>query len=395
MADTFTETTTKSYGSRLKDSIGGVLFGLVLFFGSFFLLFFNEDNSVKVYRAIAEMEKNVITVSADSVNTANEGKLVCTNGNAETSDSLKDTLVELSFKGISLTRETEMYQWVERSESKTTEKTGGSSETTTTYSYEKQWSSSYNDSSKFKRPEGHTNPAMKYKTKEYLAENVKLGAYKLPAELISKIGGAQAVALNVADKKKMPSKIRSYSTLEAGSLYYGTNYKPVFDSPKIGDYKLTFMLTGPKQPVTVMARQVLKTFEAYTAKSGKSFEILKDGIHTSADIINMERTANAIMTWVLRLAGLLCMFFGLQLLVNPLRTLLAILPFLANIFGAITGFVLFLLSLVLTLVTIAIAWLVVRPVLGVALILTAVVVVLALGKLKKPVAAVPAPETKA
>jgi hypothetical protein len=113
MADTFSETTTQSWGSRLKDSIAGVLVGLVLFFGSFVLLFYNEDNSVKVYKAIAEMEKNVITVSADKVNAANEGKLVHTNGDAVTSDVLKDALTGLSLKGIALNRQVEMYQWVE------------------------------------------------------------------------------------------------------------------------------------------------------------------------------------------------------------------------------------------------------------------------------------------
>src|SRR3954454_24242159 len=42
MTDTFTETTTKSWGSRIGDSIKGVLFGLVLIVGSGVFLFWHE-----------------------------------------------------------------------------------------------------------------------------------------------------------------------------------------------------------------------------------------------------------------------------------------------------------------------------------------------------------------
>lgn len=386
MSDTFTETTTKSYGSRLKDSIGGVLFGLALFIGSFVLLFFNEDNSIKTYRAISEMEKNVITAASDKVNAANEGKLVCTNGDAVTSDILNDTLTGLSQKGIALNRRVEMYQWTEEKHTETKEKTGGSEETTTTYTYDTKWSSSYNNSSNFKKPEGHTNPAMQYKAKEFLAQNVKLGAFKLTSNMIGKIGGAEEYTLTSADKAKLPAAIRANSVLNDGIIYYSAKAKPSIDTPKVGDYKISYSLTGPKKPVSVMATQVSKTFEAYAAKNGKIFEILKDGIHTAAAIIQMERTANAILTWVLRLVGFLCMFIGLQLLINPLRTLLAVLPFLAQFFGAITGVVLFLVALILSLVTIAIAWIVVRPILGITLLVAAAGAAVALGAMNKKAA---------
>ena len=46
-----TETTTESWGSRLGNSIKGVLFGLALFIGGFPVLFWNEGNSVKRARA--------------------------------------------------------------------------------------------------------------------------------------------------------------------------------------------------------------------------------------------------------------------------------------------------------------------------------------------------------
>jgi hypothetical protein len=394
MADTFTETTTQSYGSRLKDSLAGVLVGLVLFFGSFALLFWNEDNSVKTYRAISEMEKNVITVEAAKVVTANDGKLVCMNGDAVTSDILKDKLTNLAMKGIALNRQVEMYQWVETKHSETKEKAGGSTETVTTYTYDKQWSSSYRDSGGFKKPEGHANPVMKYSSKLMLAENVRLGAFKLTANMIGRIGGEEEYNFSVDNKSKLPADLKTRAVLNDGILYLGKSGKPSVDSPKVGDYRIKYSLTGPKKPVTVMAKQAGNTFSPYVAKNGKTFEILKDGLLTSADVIQMERTANAILTWILRFVGFLCMFIGLQLLVNPLRTLLAVLPFLAQLFGALTGVVLFLISIVLTLVTIAIAWIVVRPVAGITLLVLAGGAVFAMIKMKKKEPAAQAPSAK-
>jgi len=40
--DVFTEVTSQNIGSRLKDSLGGMCIGALLFFGAFPLLFWNE-----------------------------------------------------------------------------------------------------------------------------------------------------------------------------------------------------------------------------------------------------------------------------------------------------------------------------------------------------------------
>lgn len=383
MADTFTETTTRSYGSRLKDSIAGVLVGVALFFGSFVVLFWNESNSVKVYKAIAEMEKNVISVPSDKVDAANEGRLVCTSGMAVTSDILKDTLTGLSLTGISLSRNVEMYQWVETKHTETKEKVGGSEETVTTYTYDMQWSSSYYASSNFKQPSGHTNPLMEYKSREFTAENVKLGAFKLTRNMIGKIGGGETYALTAKNKEKLPVSMRSKAVISDGTLYYSAKAKPAVDSPRVGDYRFSYSFTGPKKEVSVMAKQVSKTFEAYTAKNGKSFEILKDGIHTAAAIIAMERQANAIFTWIFRAIGFIMMFIGLTLIIKPLRTVLAVLPFLAKFFDAVSGFALFVAALILSLVTIAIAWVVARPIVGIGILVVVAAIIIAALALKK------------
>src|SRR3972149_2244047 len=67
MPDTFTKVTTQSYGSRIKESITGVLVGLVLVVVSFGGLFWNEGRTVKRAKTLEQGQGMVVTVKADQV----------------------------------------------------------------------------------------------------------------------------------------------------------------------------------------------------------------------------------------------------------------------------------------------------------------------------------------
>ncbi|HWN43032.1 MAG TPA: hypothetical protein VNW71_12480 [Thermoanaerobaculia bacterium] len=79
MSDRFTVTTSKSWFSRLAESIKSVLVGLVLFVVSFPILFWNEGRSVKTARSLEEGSGAVVSVSSDLVAPGNEGKLLKAN----------------------------------------------------------------------------------------------------------------------------------------------------------------------------------------------------------------------------------------------------------------------------------------------------------------------------
>jgi hypothetical protein len=87
------------------------------------------------------------------------------------------------------------------------------------------------------------------------------------------------------------------------------------------------------------------------------------------------------------------MLIGLKMVFEPLGVLADVLPFLGSIMRVGTGFVAGVLAFVLTLITIAIAWLFYRPVLGVTLLVVAgggIYVLLKKLKAKKAAAATPA-----
>ena len=52
----YTTRTTRSYGSRVKDSFSGMLTGLVLFVGATVLLWWNEGRAVKTDKMLNEAE---------------------------------------------------------------------------------------------------------------------------------------------------------------------------------------------------------------------------------------------------------------------------------------------------------------------------------------------------
>ncbi len=82
-----TETTTESWGSRLGNSIKGVIVGLGLFVLGFPVLFWNEGNSVKTAKSLDEGEKACVSLeSAEKVDPGMEGRLVHVSGKADTKD---------------------------------------------------------------------------------------------------------------------------------------------------------------------------------------------------------------------------------------------------------------------------------------------------------------------
>ena len=113
MSDSFTEITTKSWGTRLGKSIKGVLFGLVLIVGSCIFLFWNEGRAVQTQRSLTEGASLVVLVDPARVDPANDGKLVHLSGDLKPGAPLTDPDFTVSATALRLVRTVEMYQWKE------------------------------------------------------------------------------------------------------------------------------------------------------------------------------------------------------------------------------------------------------------------------------------------
>ena len=221
------ETTTESWGSRLGGSIKGVFVGGVLFIAGIPLLFWNEGRSVKTTQALEEGAANCVVVpTADSVDAANEGKLIHITGTAKTEDILTDELFSgISTKGMRLSRSVEYYQWVENTKTETKKNVGGSETTKTTYTYSKKWVSSPEDSSEFKEA-GHENVVHFAEAEDttLYAQNATLGAFNLTDSQIRSISGQENVKL---EGIQWPDALKGRITTSGNTLYIGKASNPM------------------------------------------------------------------------------------------------------------------------------------------------------------------------
>ena len=363
-----TETTTESWGSRLGGSIRGVIIGLALFIGGFPVLFMNEGRSVKTAKAIDEGEGACIAVeSNEKVDPEYEGKLVHMTGKADTKDVLLDSSFGVSATAIKLKREVEMFQWVEESRSEKKKKLGGSEETVTTYKYTMDWSSSVINSSEFHQPTGHENPGViEFPEEEQQAANVSFGAFRLSEKQIGMIGSSRDFTFPtnfVCAIPRVQVKGKIIYVPNADTRNNEKNNRDVATQPRIGDLRVTFHVVYPHD-ISIVAKQKGDTFIDYTAKNGRKLNYLANGLEDAAAMFESARSSNAFITWVIRLGGFLMMFFGLSMVFKPLSVLADVLPILGDIVEMGMGLVAGLIALACALVTISIAWIFYRPVLG-------------------------------
>jgi len=382
MDDLHTEITTESYFSRLGGSLKGILTGLLIFIIAFPLLFWNEGRAVKRLKALEEGAGAVISVPADSLAPGNAGKLIHVTGLATTDEVLQDSVFGVSAQGLVLSRRVAMYQWQEKKESKTKKNTGGSTTTETTYRYTRGWSTSLVDSSSFKRPHGHKNPAnMPYESQRFVAQEASFGAFRLTPKLVERVSGAQPLTVT-ADS--LPPGL----AIEAKSIPTGFYVGLDPSTPQIGDVRVTFEAVLPKQ-VSVVGRQTDDTLASYVTKGGGNILLFQTGTHSAEAMFASARNTNRLWTWILRFVGFLLMALGLGAILKPLSVLTDVLPVLGNVVGTLSGFVVAILAGAFSLATISVAWLFYRPLLGLVLLAVAVACPLALklvtrGRVEQP-----------
>lgn len=360
--DSFTEITSQGWLSRIGGALKGLVIGLILFVVAFPVLFWNEGRAVERFKTLEEGGGSVISVSSATIDPVNEGKMIHLTGMATSDETLSDEIFGVSAVAIKLRRTVEMYQWTENTNSETKKKLGGGTETVTTYTYSKNWSDKSVNSSSFKKPAEHQNPnQMLYSSKQITSKNVTLGAFKLSPALIGKLNSYQTLPVNSGDN--LANELKGKAQLINSNFYIGEDS----NTPQIGDYRISFQSLSPTD-VSVIANQVSNSFEPYRAKAGGTIELLQEGIFSAEAMIQKAQDDNKIMTWILRVVGFVLMFIGLSMFFKPLSVIADVLPILGNIVGIGTGIAAFFITFILSLVTIAIAWIFYRPLLGVLLI---------------------------
>jgi hypothetical protein len=362
-----TEVTSQSWLGRLGEAFKGILVGIAFFVGSFFLLWWNEGRAVKTEKSLQEGQGAVVSVANERVDPLNEHKLVHLSGHATTAETLSDPEFMIARNAIKLRRTVEMYQWKEDKKTEERKKMGGGSEKVTTYTYAKEWTSDPIDSASFKES-GHDNPgAFPFSQHEENAKQVTLGAFQLDDALVGKMDAFEPVPVDDKALAAVPEATRAKLKLHDSSFYIGE--KP--DAPAIGDVRVKFSAVSP-QDVSVVAVQQGNSFGAYHASAGMDIEMLRRGVIGAKEMFQMALKENSIMTWVLRGLGWFLMFLGLVLFFRPLSVVGDVVPMIGSFLAFGTGLAALAISVVLSIGTIGVAWVVFRPVLGITLLAAAI-----------------------
>src|SRR5262249_23937663 len=151
-------TTSESWLSRLMEAVKSVVIGLLLFVGSFPLLWWNDGGAGQTYKSLQQGGAADVSLENDEVDGGEDSKRVNVVGKAITGTTLRDREFGIAVNALQLRRRAEMYQWVESVKTEKKKKVGGGEETTKTYTYTKEWKGEAIDSSRFQEPRGHGNP---------------------------------------------------------------------------------------------------------------------------------------------------------------------------------------------------------------------------------------------
>lgn len=378
----YTETRTTGYGTRIGNSLRGIIPSIILFCAATALLWWNEGRAVKTDKMLNDAEKACVEMENPNKKDATlDGELVCATAIATTEDSLIDMQFGIGAKAISLQRKVEYYQWTEESHSESEDKLGGKEVTTTTYTYRKEWVGAPVESSEFSDPQ--------YRQKNFVlttvedndlwAEDVAFGAYKLNESLIHSISSTGEMKLNIdsAIIEKWNKEVAQVAIRHSGGnadslkvvyvngnqIYYGISPS----SPSVGDVRVTFEVITPAK-VTIISQIDGDTFKPFKAKNGKRFQTLVMGKKTAEEIFEAEHESNNMWLWILRIVGIIFVIVGLKGIFGFIETLLKIVPFLSGIFGWGVGVVCTIFGIVWSLIVIALAWLFYRPLLGILLL---------------------------
>lgn len=336
-----------SLAGKIKNSLVGALIGLVLFVSAIIILWMNEADYANNIELAKFVKANVINVNSANISKLNNGKLIHTSDYAKSSENLSDDIVSVPF-AIALIRKVEMYQWEEIKRTKTENLGGGKSRKYTEYIYKNVWSKELINSDNFKHKNLHENPQeFPIKSMRLNAKNVYLGAFKLNDNEINKLNNA--------------SKLMSLPYNEKYRIYNGFYFTGMdFDSPSIGDIKISYHIISTNAPVSVIAMQNNNMLVSYKNKN-KSIDIVHEGIKTSEEMINDFINKNMLKTNLLRFAGFAMILFALKLFTAPIIEIANFYLLLGRIIDHITGAARLILAIGISGFTISLAWITYRP----------------------------------
>jgi Transmembrane protein 43 len=153
--------------------------------------------------------------------------------------------------------------------------------------------------------------------------------------------------------------------------------------PAIGDLRVSFraVLAGT---ASVIAGQHADGLATYQAPDGSTIALATTGTASAPAMLSSERSQARILAWILRFVGFGLSLAGLVLMVRPLAVLVSVLPVLETVVDVAATVVMAGVAALLTLGTIAIARIVLQPLLSLGLLAAGLVIAVICVRLRRP-----------
>ena len=292
--------------------------------GAFAVVWFNEgrvDLSVIAARSIA--------LTGDQYLPENEGELVAVSDRITSSELLGDPPFLQPQSAIQLNRKAEMYAWSE----------SGSEEDG--YSYNKVWTENPANSDSFEFRQGHENPPMRVTSEQFVVSDAEIGRFELNT---NDIFFRQLEPLTINE-----GMLAGSGTLFGNTIYFGEGSAT---EPRIGDIRLTYDVFPANRFSTVFGQQSetrIITYREDETLLYRAYPTDREGG------IAALRTEYVTALWGTRIGGLFMFWFGLLMILAPIRQIMGSIPLLGKAGNFVIGLVTFAVAFVVWLVTLIIA----------------------------------------
>lgn len=317
---------SQNFGDKLVGSIGTLLMGILVFLGSFVILYMTAARTdYSIISQIAVTPENV-TETKDFVYVTD--KLIAT---GEIGDDLYLDAGEYAV----MNRTVEMYSWVE---DKNVEGDN------TYYKYDTAWVANPQDSAEFDQTKHHENPSMEFENISIFAQDVRMGEYGIDLESV-RLSGFKSLSLN-----EDIIRLDRFSSLESKEkvdyVYVG---RGSWGSPVVGDVRISYSVVPSGEKVTVFGMiEDNEIVQHYDAEKRELFRIFSGVRQNAAAKLSMEYGTAG---WMGRILGFLVMWIGLMMVLKPLSVSFEMIPFVGDIGKKALGIVTFVIALIITIVS--------------------------------------------
>ncbi|MBN1494287.1 TMEM43 family protein [Candidatus Peregrinibacteria bacterium] len=337
-------------GNKFVNSIGSLLFGIIVFIGAFVVLYIGETRMD--YSNVAQ--KAVEVAQADE-----QTDFVYLTGSLSTGQMLGDELYLKRGDYIAVDRIVEMYAWSEESE--TTEND------ITTYNYVSGWTENPQDSSSFDSSVFYENPEMKIKSERFLAESVTIGDYLIDME---KVRLPAFIEFKINESNITLGNYETLDTLD-GKTYIYDGYATLAE-PEIGSIRVSYNVIPAGKKVTLFGKTQGKEFVKHTGEKEK--ELYRMFYGTKDDAAEILKGEYNTWGWIYKIIGFFAMWLGLGMILKPLSVTMEIIPVLGGLGKSALGIISFIAALILTFVTSFVLGVLNSPV-GIILIILPVILI--------------------